>query len=187
MNGVELKILHWVQDMFQCGFFDWFMPLITRLGDEGIFWIIVAVVLLLIPKCRKAGAVVGVALLLGLFIGNLGLKPLIERMRPYDFFFETTGERIKLLIDAESSFSFPSGHTLASFEAATALLIHKRKLGKIAIVLAIIIGLSRIYLFVHYPTDVLCGAILGVGIAFLATFIVEKVIELFNKYVLKKA
>lgn len=181
MNGVELKILLWMRDVFECAFLDWFMPLITKLGDEGIFWIVVAVVLLFIPKCRKAGAVLGVSLLLGLLIGNLTLKPLIGRIRPYDFFYELNGEKIKLLIDAESSFSFPSGHTLASFEAATALLLNKRKLGIIALVLAILIAFSRMYLFVHYPTDILGGIVLGVINGVLATYIVTKVIDVYNK------
>lgn len=180
MNEIELNILLWMRDVLQCAFLDWFMPLITKLGDEGIFWIAVAVVLLFIPKCRKAGAVLGLSLLIGLLIGNLTLKPLIARIRPYDLFYELNGEKIKLLIDAESSFSFPSGHTLASFEAATALLINKRKLGIIALVLAILIAFSRMYLFVHYPTDILGGIVLGVINAILATIIVNKVINIYN-------
>lgn len=180
MNEIELKILLWMRDVFQCAFLDWFMPLITKLGDEGIFWIAVAVVLLFIPKCRKAGAAIGLSLLIGLLIGNLTLKPLIARIRPYDLYYELNGEHIKLLIDAESSFSFPSGHTLASFEAATALLLNKRKLGIIALVLAILIAFSRMYLFVHYPTDILGGAVLGIGIGFLGSFIVNKAIELYK-------
>ena len=180
MNEVELDILLWIRDVFQCGFLDWFMPLITKLGDEGIFWIAVAVVLLFIPKCRKAGAVLGLSLLLGLLIGNLALKPLIERIRPYDLFYELNGEHIKLLIDAETSYSFPSGHSLASFEAATALLINKRKLGIAALVIAVLVALSRIYLFVHYPTDILGGIVLGAINGILATLVVNFVIKLYN-------
>lgn len=177
MNEFELKILLMVQEVFQCAFLDFFMPLITHLGDAGIFWIIVAVVLLFIPKYRKVGITMGVALLLGLLIVNCGLKPLVARVRPYDYLFQKTGETFKLLIAAQSDFSFPSGHTLASFESATVLYLFNKKIGIAAFVLAVLIALSRIYLFVHYPSDVLFSVILGVGIGLFATFAVNKLFD----------
>lgn len=186
MNAFELKILDFIQENFRCGFLDWFMPIITKLGDAGIFWIAVAIVLLVFKKTRKTGAMVGLALLLGLFIGNLTLKPLIGRIRPYDFHEITFNEPIKLLIDAEHSMSFPSGHTLASFESATVLLINDKRLGIPAVVLASIIALSRLYLYVHYPTDVLGGLILGIIIGILSCFIVNKAVKLYSNRRLAK-
>ncbi len=176
MNVFELKILDFIQEHLRCGFLDWLLPIITKLGDEGIFWIIVAIVLLFFKKTRKTGAMVGVALLLGLFIGNLTLKPLVARTRPYNM----PGVEVELLIDKLSSKSFPSGHTLASFEAATVLLINDKRMGIPAIVLASIIAFSRLYLYVHFPTDVLGGMILGVLIAFAACFIVNKTVKLYT-------
>ena len=150
------------------------MPVVTKLGNGGIFWIIVSVVLMLIPKYRKAGFSMGAALLLGLLLCNLTLKPLVARIRPYDYQLEHFGKVIPLLISAPHDFSFPSGHTIASFEAATALLLHNKKLGIPAMVLAALVAFSRLYLYVHYPTDVITSILLGVGLAFLGTWLVKK-------------
>ncbi len=176
MNEFELNILRWIQDVFQCVFMDTVMPIITRLGDEGIFWIVLAVVLACFPKTRKAGFTMGLAMLFGLFIGNMLLKNLVARVRPYDVELGVT-----LLIDKLSSFSFPSGHTLSSFAAATALVCRHRKWGIAALVLAGLIAFSRLYLFVHYPTDVLGGALLGVACAFLAAKLIDLVYTAIEK------
>ncbi len=174
LNGFELNILDKIQELFQCGFLDWFMPIVTKLGDGGIFWIIIAVLLLLTKKHRKVGAMMGVALLLGLLIGNLTLKPLIDRVRPYDV------EGFAILIDKLHDGSFPSGHTLACFEAATVLLTNKRKFGIPAMCIAINVAFSRLYLYVHYPTDVLAGMLLGIGFGIAAVFIVNSIIKAFS-------
>ena len=176
MNQFELKILDFIGDKMQCAFLDFILPLITKLGDKGMFWIITAVVLLCIPKTRKIGLSMGVALIIGLLVGNVFLKNVVARIRPYDL---NTG--VELLISKLSDFSFPSGHTLASFEGATVLLIRNKKLGIPAMILAVIIAFSRLYLYVHYPTDVLAGALLGIAIAFLACFIVDKIFQKVEK------
>ena len=174
MNLFELKILDFIKEHLSCGFLDFLMPLITKLGDAGIFWIAVAVVLLVTKKYRKVGAMIGVALVLGLIFGNGVLKNVVGRIRPYDL-----NENMKdmLLIEALSDKSFPSGHTLASFESAVVLLINDKRLGIPAIVLASLIAFSRLYLYVHYPTDVLASIILGTAFAFLACYIVNKAIK----------
>ncbi len=177
LNGFELKILDRIQDLFQCGILDWLMPIVTRLGDGGILWIIIAVLLLLTKKYRKVGAMMGVALLFGLLVGNLTLKPLVERIRPYDM----AGVEVQLLVERLHDFSFPSGHTLACFEAATVLLINKRKFGIPAMCIAINVAFSRLYLYVHYPTDVLAGMLLGIGFGVLAVVLVNLIIKAFTK------
>ncbi len=182
LNGFELKILDGIQDLFQCGFLDWFMPIITKLGDGGIFWIIIAVLLLLTKKYRKVGAMMGVALLLGLLVGNITLKPLIDRIRPY----EMSGVNFELLVEPLSDGSFPSGHTLACFEAATVLLINKRKFGIPAMCIALNVAFSRLYLYVHYPTDVLAGMLLGIGFGVNAVVVVNLLIKVFSKKRQKK-
>ena len=173
-TGFDFPILDWIQNHLHCGFFDTIMPPVTRLADSGILWIALAVVLLCIPKYRQLGLSMGAALLLGLVICNLTMKPLLHRIRPYDYLWEHYGIQVKLLIEAPHDFSFPSGHTIASFEAATVLMLKDRKWGIPALILAGIIAFSRLYLYVHYPTDVLVSILLGVGIGYLATFLVGK-------------
>lgn len=170
----DLPILDWIAANIKCAFLDFLMPLITLLGDAGIFWIAVAVVLLFIPKQRKAGLSMGIALLIGLVVCNMILKPWVGRIRPYDYQFIHFGKTIELLVATPHDYSFPSGHTIASFEAAVALTLHNRKLGIPAMILAVLIAFSRMYLYVHYPTDVLASVVLGTAIAFLGCFIAKK-------------
>lgn len=167
----DLPILDWIAENLRCGFLDTVMPLITVLGNGGIFWIAVSVVFLLIPKMRKAGLAMGLALLMGLVVCNLTLKPLCARIRPYDFY----GQAMQLLVATPHDFSFPSGHTIASFEAATALAIFNKKLGIPALILACLIAFSRLYLYVHYPTDVIVSIGLGIAFAFLSAWLAKKI------------
>lgn len=180
-ENFDLPILNWIAANLWCPFLDAVMPVITVLGDAGIFWIAIAVVLLFFPKTRKIGLGMGAALLMGLVICNLMLKPMIARIRPYDYQLEHFGVTIKLLIEAQHDFSFPSGHTIASFEAATVILLHNKKYGIPAMVLACLIAFSRLYLYVHYPTDVIASIILGIGLAFLGKFLVQKGYDLYEK------
>ena len=170
----DLPILDWIAEHLHCDFLDFLMPAITHLGDAGILWISLAAMLLCLPKYRKAGLTMAAALVLGLLICNVTLKPLVARIRPFDY----GGKEIVLLIPKPQDFSFPSGHTNASFAAATALLLHHRKEGICAMILAALIAFSRLYLYVHYPTDVLSSILLGAATAFLATFLVNKGIAL---------
>ncbi len=170
LTAAELGILDGIQNLFQCAFLDWFMPLVTKLGDHGIFWIGVAILLLFFKKTRATGAMMGVALLCGLIIGNGMMKPMIGRTRPYD----TEGAmQIHLLVDRLTDGSFPSGHTLASFEAAGVLFIRDKRLGVPALIAAILVAVSRLYLYVHFPTDVIAGALLGILFAVFAVWVVK--------------
>ena len=168
LSLLELKVLDFIQENFQCRFLDVFFSTVTKLADSGIFWILLAVIFLFFKKTRKTGLMMGVAMLCGLIVGNLTLKPLIGRIRPYDL-----NLGVSLLIDKLHDFSFPSGHTLSSFEGATVLLIRDKRFGIPAMILAAIIALSRLYLYVHYPTDVLAGAVLGITFGILAVSIVN--------------
>ena len=153
------------------------LPYITSMADTGIIWIIIAVILLIFRKTRKAGFMMGLALIMGLVVGNLTLKPLIARIRPYD-----VNPDVVLLINKLHDYSFPSGHTLASFEGAGVLMLtYRKKLGYPALVLAIIIAFSRMYLYVHYPTDVLAGLILGLVFAFASYKIVNAIYSAVEK------
>ena len=170
----DLPILDWIAAHLWCDVLDVLMPIITVLGDAGIFWIAVSAVLLCLPKYRKAGLGMGIALLMGVVLCNIILKPLIGRIRPYDYQLDHFGKTIELLVATPHDFSFPSGHTIASFEAAVALTIRHKKLGAAALVLAVLIAFSRMYLYVHYPTDVLASVVLGSALAFLGCFLAEK-------------
>ena len=182
----DLPILDWIAAHLWCPFLDAVMPVITLLGDAGIFWIAIAVVLLFFPKTRRIGLGMGAALLLGLLVCNVTLKPLVARIRPYDYVLEQSGVQIKLLIEAQHDFSFPSGHTIASFEAATVLLIHNKKAGIGAVILACLIAFSRLYLYVHYPTDVIASVVLGIAFGFLGNWLVQKGFSVYEERKLKK-
>lgn len=156
----DLPVLDWIQANMQSGFMDKFMPFITKFGDHGTFWMIVAALLFLFPKTRKTGLGMAIAMMLGLLVCNVTLKPLVARIRPYDLQAEL-GVTIQLLGERMHDFSFPSGHTIASFEAAVVMLKNSKKLGIPAMILAVLIAFSRLYLYVHYPTDVIVSVILG--------------------------
>ena len=170
----DRPILDWIIANLRNPVFDVLMPFITIFGDAGIFWIACALVCIIIPKTRKMGLSMGLALLMGVVLCNMILKPAVGRIRPYDYQLEFFQRTIPLLIDRQHDFSVPSGHTIASFEAAVAMLICNKKLGIPAMILAVLIAFSRMYLYVHYPTDVIASVILGTGLAFLAVFLVNK-------------
>ena len=170
----DLPILDWIQANLQSGFMDKFMPFITVFGDAGIFWMICAALLLIFPKTRKTGLGMAFAMVIGLVVCNMTLKPLVARIRPYDLQAEL-GVAIKLLCEAQHDFSFPSGHTIASFEAAVVLLKNSKKMGIPAMILAVLISFSRLYLYVHYPTDVLTSIVLGTIFALIGDAIAAKV------------
>ena len=157
----DLPILDWIAANLWCPFLDVVMPIITMFGDAGIFWIAVSVLLMITKKYRKTGLGMAFALIMGLLVCNIYLKPTVARIRPYDFQLKYFGKEIQLLAGAMHDFSFPSGHTIASFEACTALMLGDKKLGIPATILAILIAFSRLYLYVHYPTDVIASVILG--------------------------
>ncbi len=153
----ELSVLDFIQENLRSGLLDRGMLFLTAIADSGLIWIVCAAVLLAIPRTRRAGAAVTAALLLEVFCCNAVLKPLVARIRPFD-----VNTSVQLLIRRPTDFSFPSGHTGASFAAASALYFGKRRIWVPAVVLACLIGFSRLYLYVHYPTDVLAGAALGI-------------------------
>ena len=171
MTAVDFAILDWVQAHLRCGFLDTVVPWITMLGEFGAVWILLALVLLLRKDTRKAGLAVAIALVLDLVVCNLVLKNLVARPRPFWI------REVALLVPPPSEFSFPSGHTAASFAAVGALWREKNRLKIPALVLAVLIALSRIYLYVHYPSDVLGGLLVGLGCGVLGSFLAGKWME----------
>ncbi len=154
--SIDFQILDFIQAHMRCDFLDTAMPFVTKLGDVGLIWIALALTLLLIPKARRAGAAVAAGLLLEALCCNVWLKPMVARIRPYD-----VNTAVQLLIPKPVDFSFPSGHTAAAFASTAALYASKNRLWLPALVLSVLLAFSRMYLYVHYPTDVLGGALLG--------------------------
>ena len=157
LSAGELAILDFIQHYLRCDFLDWLLPKITVLGNSGIFWILMSIIFLWIRRYRTMGAEMASALLVCFLLGNLLLKPWVARIRPYDL----NPSMILLLKNPPIDFSFPSGHTYASFAAALILYFHKKSWGVAAFLLTALIAFSRLYLYVHYPTDVLAGAFVG--------------------------
>ena len=168
----EFKILNFLQRI-RTPVGDAVMCFITKIGDAGMIWIVLAVILLLIPKTRKTGIVIMVALCIDLVVCNGILKNLFAQIRPCE-----VNTQIQLLIARPNDFSFPSGHTASSFAAVAALYFSgERKLWKPALVLACLIAFSRLYLYVHYPTDILGGILVGIAAGYLGYAMVWKLLK----------
>ncbi len=172
MLDIEFSILNFIQNHLRTDFGDIIMPLISKFGNSGMIWLCLSGVLCIIPKYRKVGITMFISIVLDVLLCNVMLKPLVARMRPF-----TVNTDITLLINAPTDFSFPSGHTTVSFAAAFSLLFSKNKLWIPSIILAILIAFSRLYLYVHYPTDVLAGILLGLIIGIVANRISEILFE----------
>lgn len=158
MQQIDVTIIEWIRETLVT---DWLTPVfkaITYFGEYGAGWILLAVILLLFKKTRRAGLTMGIALLAGYLLGEVLLKNVIQRPRPF-----TLWPEMELLIHAPSGYSCPSGHTTSSFAAATAVFCFRKKWGAVALAGAALIGFSRMYFTVHYLTDVLFGVALGVA------------------------
>jgi len=165
IQNLDNNILAYIQANLHNILFDKMMPLISRIGDISAIWLLIAGVFLLIPRYRKYGIMIVIAALLAAFIGEVVLKNLVERVRPCNL-----NTLFPMLIPRPTDFSFPSGHTSASFAATVIIWKANRKFGVLALLLAFLIAFSRLYLYVHYPTDILAGMVLGLlcGLASIA-------------------
>ena len=166
----EFFILDWIQTHLRHPILDPIIVFITTLGNAGILWIGLTILLAVRKSTRKTAAALAVALGLCLLWGNLLLKPLIGRIRPFN-----VQDAITLLITAPLDYSFPSGHTMSSFAAAMVLLLTDRRMGIPAMLLAGLIAFSRMYLYVHYPTDIIGGLLIGIASAYLAYWCQKKI------------
>ena len=155
-SQLEFRALELISTTFRSDFLDLLMPSVSFLGDIGWIWILFSFLFMFRKTTRKTGLTMAVALLFSYVVANLVLKPLVARPRPYE-----VNAAIQLLIRPPHDFSFPSGHTQASFAAAAAIYHNWKWPGLAALVLAGLIAFSRLYLMVHYVTDVLAGAAIG--------------------------
>ena len=155
MEALEFAILDWIQTL-RCDVLDRILTTVSWTANHGEIWILLAAVLLILPKTRKVGFAVACGLLIDLLLCNIWLKPMIGRVRPFQI-----NTAMELLIKAPLDASFPSGHTAVSFAAVTALAAAGSKLWKYALIPAVVIAFSRLYLYVHWPSDVLGGIVVG--------------------------
>lgn len=169
ITSFDFSILYWIQENIRTPFMDVVGIFLDHAFYAGALWIVLAIVLLMFRKNRTAGAAMLGAMLIALLVGEWGLKNIICRERPC-----VIDPTISLAITPPSSFSCPSGHTGSSFAAAGGLFAFNKKLGIPALVVALLVGLSRMYLFVHFPTDVLAGAVLGLLSAFAVYLLFRK-------------
>lgn len=164
------NILLWIQENIRKEFLDPAVMFLTSLGNAGWFWIALFVVFLFFPKYRKTGITGFMALAIGFLITNLWLKNSVARIRPYEVV-----KGLRLIGNAAVDFSFPSGHSTCSMAAAVVLWKECRGIfGKCALVLAVLICLSRLYIGIHYPTDVLAGMLIGIFSAFAALWVMNR-------------
>lgn len=160
------------------GFFDFFFSKITVLGSGGIFFIVLSILLLLFKKTRKAGFAMLLAIIIGALLTNVSIKPFVERPRPYDSgnsFYYDCWQAVNGVVEHEIP-SFPSGHATVSFASMTAFFVFlNKKWSWLGLVLAALIGFSRNFLFVHYPSDILGGMLVGLFAALIGCLIVKAV------------
>lgn len=169
--GFEFAILDFIQDNIRCGFLDTVLPFISRLGNKGFIWILGAALLIIFSKKhKKHGLLILAILLTGVIVGNLCLKNLVMRPRPC-----WINDSVDMLCRIPKDYSFPSGHTLSSFGAAAGFAYADRKMGIAAYVLACVIAFSRMYMYVHFPTDILGGMVIGTVIAVIEIYIFRKI------------
>ncbi len=168
----DFEILFFIKNHIRNDFLNVIVPFYTTLGDDGIIWIVFGIILLIPKKTRKCGIMVLGALLVMLIVNNIILKNLIARARPYATYPELVSD-LADIVHIPKSYSFPSGHTVSAMAVAFTVLTQHKKLGIVTLVLAFFMGLSRLYVGVHFPTDVFGGIIVGAVIA-LAVYYAEK-------------
>lgn len=170
IQNFDISILDWIQAHLRCGFLDSFVVILNYVMTSGILWIVLGIVLLFFRKTRAAGIILLAALAAVFLIGDVALKHLVSRPRPF-----TVNTDIVLLMKKPNGSSFPSTHSGLAAAATTVLLAKQRPIGIAALVLTICIAFSRLYLYFHYPTDVLCGLLLGVLCGLLMLWIARKI------------
>ena len=164
----EFDWLYALQDIHNPAL-DKVMVFVSVLGNAGIFWIAVGLLLLITKRYRRGGAQMLVAMAVTFVIGNLILKNLVARERPC-----WIDREVQLLMASPSDYSFPSGHSMNGFAGSVSLLCIDKRIGIPAVILAAVIAFSRLYLFMHFPTDVFAGIVIGLVIALITNYVFWK-------------
>ncbi|MSS77202.1 phosphatase PAP2 family protein [Anaerococcus sp. AGMB00486] len=164
ITKIDISILNFIQNTLKSPLLDNLMTSITALGNMGIFWILLILIFLTTKEYKNIGKIMIFSLIVNTIIVNLILKPLFDRARPFEIV-----DGIKLLILKPTDPSFPSGHAAISFCMLTVILLFSKSktINIMATILTFLIAFSRLYLYVHYPSDVIVGSILGITCAIL--------------------
>lgn len=166
ITNLDFSVLYWIQENLRCDVLDSVCAFLSWAFQLGIPWFILGGILFCFKKTRAAGVMVVAAVVLAFFFNELALKNAIDRERPC-----TIDPSIQLAVERPGSFSFPSGHTASCFAVAGVLMFTHKKIGIPLLLFAVIMGLSRMYLFVHFPTDVIAGAAFGILMAWVTVLI----------------
>ena len=170
--GFDFGILDFIRENMTCPFMDILMGIFTRVGNYGILWIAIAVIMMFSKKYRRTGIIMAVGLVIMLITGNLLMKNLIARDRPFIQRPETW-----LAIAQPFGYSFPSGHSFSSFTSAAILSRRGKWWAVFSILTAVFIAFSRLYFYVHFPTDVICGCIFGLILGSAVYSVLDKRLE----------
>ena len=173
----ELRFLHFLQSIHN-PILDSIMLFFTNSGNIIMILILISIVY---PKTRRIGIQMYLALFISILIVNCGMKPFITRCRPC-----WLEPGVKMLIELPQSHSFPSGHSSTFFAMATAVFLSNKRFGIPTLAVASIVAFSRLYLFAHWPTDVMGGIFTGVLSGVLSFLIIDALINIFRKKVKDK-
>ncbi len=178
LGNTEIAILNFIRENIANPVLDGVMRFISASGEFGIIWIALLLTLMVFPKTRKAGLCGAIAIIIAVTISSVIVKPIVARPRPF------TLSGAELIVDPPTDFSFPSGHTLSSVAVAVSVFVFNRPIGIPALIYALLMGFSRLYLYVHFPTDVLCGLVIGIITAIVSALVISRLVktEFLKKY-----
>ncbi len=171
----DFSILNFIQEHLRCDFLDWLCRAFGYMGTAGLVWIVLSIVLLFFKKTRAAGVMALAGMGVVYLLGDWVIKPLVQRPRPFMTDSELNMFRnVPLFAPKPSGYSFLSGHSSVAAVFTTIMLLENRVVGLIALVPALLMIFSRLYNYVHFPTDVFCGTVLGVIIGLVTVFVFRK-------------
>ena len=162
IQSFDTSVLEFIQNTFKCSFLDPIMAFFSYIGEMGLFWIAVGIVFIIFKKTRSMGVMMLVAMAIGFLVGEIGIKNLINRPRPFMVNIDYSARPSELNPDFGLNIAIPSGSSFPSGHSCSSL------------VLALLIVFSRLYNYVHYPSDVLCGMLLGVICAVVVVLVFKK-------------
>ena len=177
ITALDLSILDFIHNTLSSSVMDFIMTCLTYSAEYGIFVFILFAVMMCIKKMRKTGFAVAAAAIGVMLFGELLIKHIVARPRPF-----VVNGAIDLIIKAPSGFSFPSSHAAVCFAVATAIFLFHKRLGIIAYIYAALVAFSRMYLYVHYPSDILGGIALGIACGAGAVALVKLICKKIDKH-----